>query len=916
MPDWRPTRRGWSNQRPQRAAAIDWPAALLRLADAALAGEIFVAPLLLGGRHDVGRFVFALLASTAAVAWFARQALTGQAARLPRAALVLFGGAAAMLVVQLAPLPASWLAALTPRTREVLPLWTGGSMAGTLGFWTTASLDPEATRLSLAMLAAYALLFLTAYARIQSRGDAVRLVKWIGISAGLMAVIGIVQFAVPNGRFLWIYDHPTRDAGAMLGGAFANRNHFAHFVALGVPALAAWLLLELQQSPGALPARPRTAQASSPRAKSACPGGERGERRWNAAVVAILLVASVVGVLLSCSRGGALALGVASAGAGIGLWRGGLLRGKQLAVLACAGVAAFLAVSFTGYERVMHRLDTLAEDTLDDVDAGGSRRRIWDANLEAIRAGGWLGSGAGTHAEIYPLYTFDPPGKHYSHAENGYLQIVTENGVPGGLLLAGALTMAAVVCWRALRRRAAHEAFAYSTACAAALAASAAHAVVDFVWYVPACLGSTLVLAACAWRLATAGEAADVPVAGKPAPAAREESRAALPWAAGLAMAALFAVMQLFPPARAASAWDAYLRMADAHRDFETRLAALPPEVAAGRLADAQSAELAAYESMIVELETVARLRPGFAAAHTMLANRLVQLFNVRQSLADNRLPLSQVRDAAVQSQFVSGAALHAWLARALGGNEALLYRAWNHARQAAALAPLEGDAYVRLAELCFLEGRGFAETDAYLQQATLVRPLDGPLLFEAGRQWGARGIDEWAQLCWARAARLPGTQRIHIARAVAGRLPAAAVIELFAPQWDALPDYWRAYRTTTPSEAGDLLAYASAAADRETPGLRPARAAAVWRSLAAMQRDVGQLDAAVASLGRACTAAPDDYASHRELALALCEAGQLAAAQAELRWCRDRRTNDRAIDAAAVSIARAQAAGPTPLTR
>jgi tetratricopeptide (TPR) repeat protein len=381
-------------------------------------------------------------------------------------------------------------------------------------------------------------------------------------------------------------------------------------------------------------------------------------------------------------------------------------------------------------------------------------------------------------------------------------------------------------------------------------------------------------------------------------------------------MCSAFALMQLFAPASAAASWDAYLRMADAHRDFETRVANLPPEVAAQRLAETQQAELAAYESMILELEAVTQLRPDFAEAHAMLANRLVQLFDVRQSLADNRLPLSQVRDAAVQSQFASGKALHHWLARALAGNETLLYRAWNHARQAAALSPLEGDAYVRLAELCFLEGRGFAETDAYLQQATLVRPYDGALLFEVGKQWGARGIDQWVQACWGRAARLPGPQRISIARAVAGRMPVAAAVELFAPEWDALPDYWRAYRSTTPSEAGALLAYACAEADRETPAARPAQAAFIWKSLAAMQHDAGQLDAAIASLGRACTAAPEDYDSHRNLALALCEAGRVAQAQAELRWCRDRQANDHAIDAAAVSIARAQAGVSATTTR
>jgi hypothetical protein len=234
--------------------ASDWSAGLLRITDVALAGVIFVAPMFLGGRHDVGRFVFAGLVSVAATAWFVRQALLGRAPRAPRAVLALMAAAAALLALQITPLPASWLARLTPRTGELVKLWAGGDAPGALGAWHAASIAPEATRLSLAMLGAYALLFLTVFERAESEADVARLTKWVGASAGLMAVLGLVQYAAPNGEFLWIYDHPTRDAGARLGGAFANRNHFAHFLALGVPALTAWLALRLHARGGGAPA--------------------------------------------------------------------------------------------------------------------------------------------------------------------------------------------------------------------------------------------------------------------------------------------------------------------------------------------------------------------------------------------------------------------------------------------------------------------------------------------------------------------------------------------------------------------------------------------------------------------------------------------------------------------------------------
>jgi tetratricopeptide (TPR) repeat protein len=286
-------------------------------------------------------------------------------------------------------------------------------------------------------------------------------------------------------------------------------------------------------------------------------------------------------------------------------------------------------------------------------------------------------------------------------------------------------------------------------------------------------------------------------------------------------------------------------------------------------------------------------------------------LFNVRQSLSENRLPLSQVRDAAVQSQFATAAELQEWLARALEGNHEILYRAWAHARQAATLAPLDGDAWLRLGELCFLEGRGFAETDAYLQQATIVRPFDGRLLFEVGRQWGGRGLDEWVVALWARAARLPGPHRVHIARSVAGRMPVAAIVEAFAPEWDALPEYWRVVGNPEAGQPAEeiaaLLTYAGGQADRESATARPEKAAFMWRTLGQMQRDAAQTDAAIASFARACAALPDDYASHKLLGLTLCETAQHDDAETQLAWCRNRRTDDPAVEAAVVRIAQAR---------
>jgi tetratricopeptide (TPR) repeat protein len=661
---------------------------------------------------------------------------------------------------------------------------------------------------------------------------------------------------------------------------------------------------------------------------------------------AFALLLAVAGVFLSCSRGGALALATSGSLIAWVLYRGGVLRGALVGAIAALGLAVYFGIAFSGYDHVVDRLSTLNADSLDDIDARGARRTIWNANLAAIAEGGWLGAGAGTHAHVYPLYAADPPRTHYTHAENGYLQIVTENGVPGALLLIMAIVIATIASWRALRGAESTEAFAVAGACVAGLAASAVHSVCDFVWFVPACMGTTVVLGACVLRLAgfnsansqtntaTSVEQPPAQAAGWRRSAAARTSittsrpsratglngiagigRGGLPWAAGAAIAALLAVGPLVAPASVAGRWDSYLRMAEAHRALALRMESLPPEAAVVRLAETHAAELAALEAMIGELQAVVDGRPEFATARQMLANRLVELFNLRQAMSDNRLGLAHIRDTAIQEQFASAAELRSWLTRATSGNDELLYRAWKHARRAAALAPLEGEPYLRLAELCFLEGAGFAAMDNYLMQAVQLRPYDGSLLFAAGQQWGGRGANDWAAACWKNAFALPGPHRLHIARALVGRAALDELLVEFRPEWDTLPEFWRHYQTST-GDAATLVSYAEQQAVREAPSATPARAVVVWRMLAEMQHQLGNIDGALASLERACRTAPEDYASRRLYGLVLCDANRFIEGEYQLRWCAGRRSNDGLVTSALVRASQARLAAEQPATQ
>ena len=137
--------------------ARQFDAILLRIVDGGLAGCIFLVPLLLGGRQALGHLVLVALAVVVAAAWVIRQCIARQGIWRRSAAGLVLVAAVVLLVIQMAPLPATWLQQVSPHTSEMLPLWStadGQAGASGLGQWTQVSLTPAATQTSLVLFLA------------------------------------------------------------------------------------------------------------------------------------------------------------------------------------------------------------------------------------------------------------------------------------------------------------------------------------------------------------------------------------------------------------------------------------------------------------------------------------------------------------------------------------------------------------------------------------------------------------------------------------------------------------------------------------------------------------------------------------------------------------------------------------------
>jgi O-antigen ligase/tetratricopeptide (TPR) repeat protein len=875
-----PTASWGARSQPASGAAL--PSALLRVVDAGLCGVIFVAPYFFGGRHDLGRLVFVSIVAVTAVAWFLRQALL-PAARWPRTAahgLLLL--AAALVALQIVPLPADCLAKISPRTAQLLPLWTSGSDANTqLGTWQTISVAPHETTKALAMLLSYGLLFLVASGRIQDHTDVRRLLTWMGIAAAAMALFGLAQYATSDGKFFWFYDHPHRTTTQALSGPFINRNHFASFLVMGLGPLVALLLLSARTAK--LPARTQT--SIDPK---------RMLVTWTIAAAIALIVACI---LLSRSRGGAVAMLIA--GAVLAL----LLVSRRLAdrriIYCCVGLAVAVAglLALHGGDNALDRLDDFADASFENVDRDGIRRKLWSANVDAFQAGWLTGAGVGTHREFCPVYLPRYYTKEYTHAESGYLQIASEAGIGGVVLLAAALALIAAWCARAWRGVTDERGASQLAATSAGLAATAAHSVVDFVWYIPACMSLVIILAACALRLAQLSAASDE----RPA---RERNLRRGRWLE-LATAAIlvggWSVATYVGPGIAAVHWNRYLRASVAHSE-----AARQPSLAAGEPAATDRAAL--NDLMLRELELVVKWDPKFARAHLKLVARLIARFDLEQQSAENAISLTNLCDAISQSQFETKEAMVAWLEKAVGKNLQLLRQAANEARIAVALTPLRGEAYVYLARLAFLDGKDAVAVRAYTNQALLVRPHSAEVLFEIGREERIANKLDAALARWQQCFDDPGPHQLKIIHLVAGDIPAAKLLDVFHPDWPLLRNIWSRYRAAGSTEDLDaLLTYSLERTRQAADSKSQVPPAFAWYWQSQLFAEVGQTDHALACLQQAHSFDARQYSIRYALAKSLQASGRYDEAEPHYRWCLARRPMDKSLTAGLVAIAKAR---------
>lgn len=328
--------------------------------------------------------------------------------------LALILALAAIMLIQLVPLPPALWTALPGRT-----IYAQG--AGILGFeqpWRPITLSPARTWNSLmSLLPPLAGLLLFAASPAAGRGKIlITLIVLIAASA----VLGLAQRAGPPGGALYLYAI-TNETSAV--GFFANRNHQALMLACLFPLLGAF---------AAMPGRNGT---SGP------------VRLWIALGGAVLLIPLV---LATGSRSGAV-LGLVGLLFAALLFRGGGGGGRArrippLLAWALAGAAIVGMVVLTLF---FARADSLYRLFGDDIDTDlriQLLRPMTDLIVNTFPVG--IGFGA-----FEPVFRVVEPADmlqraYVNNAHNDLMQVVVEGGLPAILLLLAFLFWLARRVWR------------------------------------------------------------------------------------------------------------------------------------------------------------------------------------------------------------------------------------------------------------------------------------------------------------------------------------------------------------------------------------------------------------------------------------------------------------------------------------
>lgn len=318
---------------------------------------------------------------------------------------------------------------------------------GLAQFVLRATAYPFLTRVELLKLAAYLLIFFLSTQVFRERRDLTTLVWYLNVLCFAVSLLGIVQYFTSEAK---IYGIVTRTAGGNPFGPFVNRNHFAGFVELILPAGLALMVF-------------------------------RGLRRDMIPMMGLLTIIPVGAMILSGSRGGIVSFAFeVTVLALLARFRKAPER-SRLVALAIVGFAALALVIWLGAGSAIERFSTLRPG---DVTLSrrasmvrGAAHIFFDHPIKGV--------GLGSLVAVYPRYETHYDGYVVDHVHNDYMELIAEMGILGGLCGFAFLWILFRDARNCFTAEQGHFSRAIHAGAIAALCGLLLHSLVDFNLHIP-----------------------------------------------------------------------------------------------------------------------------------------------------------------------------------------------------------------------------------------------------------------------------------------------------------------------------------------------------------------------------------------------------------------------------------------------
>ncbi len=317
---------------------------------------------------------------------------------------------AALVVVQLVPLPPSLVGALSPNRVPDLKLVPQAA-------WAAFSVYPHGTLLNLVKFLAYLSAFaLAAFVSDFRKGRSV-LVRTLILLGFLEATYGIVQYLTGWQKiFTYAKIYDLEEAT----GTYINRNHYAGLLEMVLPFVVAAAFYSFQ-----VWSSHRHAYGEGREAE------ERTSAAYQTLFYSFLLVIMMVAVIFSRSRmgilGAILSIVIVAGLAQVRVRRKAWLLGVAFFVACALGYGLWI-----GLGPVLARYEGMSDPSNLRIEG---RFMIWRDTLQMIRDYPLFGTGLGTFELVYRHYQTGMVTMNVENTHNDFLQFAAETGLPGATLL-------------------------------------------------------------------------------------------------------------------------------------------------------------------------------------------------------------------------------------------------------------------------------------------------------------------------------------------------------------------------------------------------------------------------------------------------------------------------------------------------